>query len=93
MRAKDASIATPVLTPEMEAQIEQDDIYDFSSGYIQRSKHLQPKNGVNYPWRLNQEYVADRKLMAKDPVDDGILSFTAPSANAQMADEHLEAAE
>ncbi len=93
MRAKNASIATPVLTPEMEAQIEQDDIYDFSSGYIQRSKHLQPKNGVNYPWRLNQEYVADRKLMAKDPVYDGILSFTAPSANAQMADEQLEAAE
>ena len=93
MRAKNASIATPVLTPEMEAHIEQDDIYDFSSGYIQRSKHLQPKNGVNYPWRLNQEYVADRKLMAKDPVDDGILSFTAPSANAQMADEQLEAAE
>ncbi|MEO0906275.1 MAG: NAD(P)/FAD-dependent oxidoreductase [Pseudomonadota bacterium] len=93
MRAKDASIATPVLTPEMEAHIEQDDIYDFSSGYIQRSKHLQPKNGVNYPWRLNQEYVADRKLMAKDPVDDGILSLTKPSANAQMADGRLEAAE
>ena len=93
MRAKDASIATPVLTPEMEAQIEQDDIYDFSSGYIQRSKHLQPKNGVNYPWRLNQEYVADRKLMAKDPIGDGIMAFSTPGTNEQLVSEQLEAAE
>jgi len=93
MRARGVDTAVPVLTPEMEAAIEEDDIYDFSSGYIQRAKHLQPRNGVNYPWRLNQEYVVDRKLMAKDPVDDGILAFTRAGSNAQRPEEQLEAAE
>ncbi len=46
------------------------------SGYIQRSKHIMPKNAVAYPWRLNQEYVQDRKIMERDPVDDGVLAFT-----------------
>ncbi len=93
MRAKGVNTVTPVLTPAMEAGIEEDDIYDFSSGYIQRAKALQPKNGVNYPWRLNQEYVVDRKLMAKDPVDDGVLAFARAGANATRPEEQLEAAE
>ncbi len=93
MRAKDADLVNPVLTPEAEAAIIEDDIYDFSSGYIQRAKALQPKNGLHYPWRLNQEYVVDRKQMAKDPVDDGLLTFTRAGANAQQPSEQLEAAE
>jgi len=93
MKANGTQTVTPVLTPEMEAQIEEDDIYDFSSGYIQRAKAIQPKNGVNYPWRLNQEYVVDRKQMAREPVEDGILAFTKAGANAKRADEQLEAAE
>ncbi|KEO85356.1 FAD-containing monooxygenase EthA [Erythrobacter sp. JL475] len=93
MRARNIDTVVPILTPEMEAEIEEDDIYDFSSGYIQRAKHIQPKNGVNYPWRLNQEYVVDRKLMASDPVDDGILAFRRAGANAQRPEEQLEAAE
>ncbi|GMN04181.1 flavin-containing monooxygenase [Erythrobacter sp. MTPC3] len=93
MRAKGADIAVPVLTPAQEADLEEDDIFDFSSGYIQRSKHIQPKNAVAYPWRLNQEYVVDRKRMANDPVDDGVLSFRKAGGNARTADEQLEAAE
>ncbi|WP_299196571.1 NAD(P)/FAD-dependent oxidoreductase [uncultured Erythrobacter sp.] len=93
MRETGTDIANPVLTPEAEAAIEEDDIFDFSSGYIQRGKHIMPRNSVDYPWRLNQEYVLDRKRMAKDPVDDGLLTFTRAGANAQSAEEQLEAAE
>lgn len=93
MRKTGTEIVNPVLSPAAEAAIEEDDIYDFSSGYIQRTKHLQPKNGLHYPWRLNQEYVVDRKQMTKDPVDDGILAFTHSGANAQRPEEQLEAAE
>ncbi|WP_252259883.1 flavin-containing monooxygenase [Erythrobacter aurantius] len=93
MRSRNIDTVVPILTPEMEAEIEEDDIYDFSSGYIQRAKHIQPKNGVNYPWRLNQEYVVDRKLMASDPVDDGILAFRRAGSNSQRPEEQLEAAE
>ena len=93
MRAKGSDIVTPVLTPEAEAAIEEDDIYDFSSGYIQRAKAIQPKNAISYPWRLNQEYVVDRKLMKNDPVEDGLLTFTKAGANAKAPEEQLEAAE
>lgn len=91
MRATGADIAVPVL--EAGHGLEEDDIFDFSSGYIQRGKHLMPRNAVNYPWRLNQEYVVDRKRMQADPVEDGILELRRVGA-AHGAEEHrLEAAE
>ncbi|WJY19209.1 NAD(P)/FAD-dependent oxidoreductase [Alteriqipengyuania flavescens] len=93
MRARDADLAVPVLTVADEAALEEDDIFDFSSGYIQRSKDIMPKNAVEYPWRLNQEYVTDRKRMASDPIDDGILAFTSGNALIAQADDTLEAAE
>ena len=94
MRANGKDVATPLLTPEMEAQMEVEDIFaDFSSGYLQRAKGTNPKNGLYYPWRLNQEYVADRRQMMNDPIDDGILTFTTTSATASHTEEQLEAAE
>ena len=71
----------------------EDDIFDFSSGYIQRGKAIMPKNAVEYPWRLNQEYLSDRKRMREDPVDDGILTFFRKGANARTPDEVSEPAE
>ncbi|MDY7097225.1 MAG: NAD(P)/FAD-dependent oxidoreductase [Pseudomonadota bacterium] len=93
MRATGTDTATPVLTPEAEAAIEEDDVFDFSSGYIQRSKHIMPRNSISYPWRLNQEYVLDRKLMANDPISDGLLTFHAVGGAVGKAEEQLEAAE
>ena len=78
MRATGATIAVPVLPANHD--LVEDDIFDFSSGYIQRSKHLIPKNAVAYPWRLNQEYVTDRKRMASDPIEDGILDLRRADA-------------
>lgn len=93
MRKTGATIATPVLTPDGEAAIVEDDVFDFSSGYIQRGKHIMPRNSVSYPWRLNQEYILDRKRMKADPLTDGILTFTKAGAHARGAEEQLEAAE
>ena len=93
MRKTGATIATPVLTKDAEGQIVEDDVFDFSSGYIQRGKHIMPRNSVAYPWRLNQEYVLDRKRMKDDPLTDGFLTFTRAGLNAQRGEEQLEAAE
>ncbi len=94
MRAKGTDIVTPVLSPEVEAQLEPEDIFaSFSSGYLQRARGLNPQNSTHYPWRLNQEYIADRKTMANDPIDDGILAFTRVSEAADQAQAQLEAAE
>ncbi|NVD45527.1 flavin-containing monooxygenase [Qipengyuania atrilutea] len=77
MKDKGASLAVPVLGESERQALEEDDIFDFSSGYIQRSKHLMPRNAKRFPWRLNQNYLEDRKLMSEDPVDDGILELAA----------------
>ena len=84
-------IAVPTL-PENHG-LEEDDIFDFSSGYIQRSKHIMPKNAVSYPWRLNQEYVLDRKRMASDPGDDGILTFYRAGAGVGQPAKSMQPAE
>ena len=68
-----AVAATPVLAAGTEPA--EDDIFDFSSGYIQRGKHQMPRNAANLPWRLNQEYRKDRVDMRHAPIDDGVLEF------------------
>lgn len=93
MEETGTNLVTPVLMPEEEARLEEDDLFDFSSGYIQRGKHIMPKSATDYPWRLNQEYVFDRKVLRKAEIDDGILRFERAGANAQAAEEQLEAAE
>jgi len=68
----------------------EEDLFDFSSGYIQRGKHIMPKSAVDLPWRLNQDYRFDRKALATAPIDDGVLKFDRVDARE---DQQLEAAE
>ncbi|MXO89318.1 flavin-containing monooxygenase [Pontixanthobacter aquaemixtae] len=91
MEKRGSDVAVPVLPADH--QLEEDDIFDFSSGYIQRSKHIMPKNSVTYPWRLNQEYIHDRKIMQEGPVGDGLISLHKAGANAVEPEQQLEAAE
>ncbi|MGQ3099947.1 MAG: flavin-containing monooxygenase [Sphingopyxis solisilvae] len=90
MQATGTHVATPVLADP--ATLTEENIFDFSSGYIQRSLHIMPKNADKLPWRLNQNYVQDRIDMKTGAIDDGVLTFgnarTAASAPAE-----LEAAE
>lgn len=51
-------------------------VYDFSSGYIQRALPLMPKSAKHLPWRLNQDYREDCRDFRRRPVDDGILRFS-----------------
>ena len=70
----DAVAATPVMAAD--AIPEEDDVFDFSSGYLERGKHKMPRNAATLPWRLNQEYRKDRVDMRQAPIDDGVLEFT-----------------
>ncbi|MGX7953661.1 flavin-containing monooxygenase [Tsuneonella sp. HG249] len=83
-----ANVACPVL-PENHGLVE-DDLFDFSSGYIQRGKHIMPKSATTLPWRLNQDYRFDRKALATTPVADGVLKFDHVEAGQES---QLEAAE
>lgn len=73
MDAIHAQAAVPVMAEGQEP--EEDDIFDFSSGYIQRGKHMMPRNAASLPWRLNQNYRQDRQDMRQAPLDDGIMEF------------------
>jgi cation diffusion facilitator CzcD-associated flavoprotein CzcO len=53
---------------------------DFSSGYIQRSLHLFPKQGSKAPWRLHQNYARDIMTLRFGRVDDGVMEFSSPPA-------------
>ena len=50
-------------------------IIDFTSGYIQRSLDKLPKQGDRHPWRLNQNYIRDRKILMHDKINDSTLHF------------------
>ncbi len=46
-----------------------------TSGYIQRSAHLLPKQGAHYPWRVHMSYLRDYRALKMTPVDDGYMDF------------------
>lgn len=94
MAATGSDVAVPVL--EDPASLTEENVFDFSSGYIQRSLHIMPKNADRMPWRLNQNYLSDRVDMREGAVADGVLAFrrkgdampaTQPVATEQMAAE------
>jgi cation diffusion facilitator CzcD-associated flavoprotein CzcO len=68
------------------APIQPVDFVDFTSGYVQRSIHLFPKQGSQPPWRLYQNYVRDRKLIRKAPLEDGVLRFASGDPGQAPAD-------
>jgi cation diffusion facilitator CzcD-associated flavoprotein CzcO len=91
MQATGTVVATPALADP--ATLTEENIFDFSSGYIQRSLHIMPKNADKLPWRLNQNYVQDRIDMKTGAIDDGVLTFSNGRAAHSAAPAELEAAE
>jgi len=54
---------------------ETENLLDFTSGYVQRSIHMFPKQGTKEPWKTVQNFVYDRKIIRHSPIDDGVLEF------------------
>ena len=53
---------------------------DFSSGYVQRSLPLLPKQGSRAPWKAYQNYVRDILALRFGKLDDGVMALTNPRA-------------
>ena len=45
-------------------------LLDFGAGYVLRSVHEFPRQGVSAPWELNMDYLRDRKALLAGPVGD-----------------------
>ncbi len=50
-------------------------IEEFSSGYVERTAHLMPLQGDKAPWLNTQNHAANKQMLLKDPMDDGVLHF------------------
>lgn len=85
MKATGADVATPVL-PDGET-LGDDNVYDFSSGYLQRAMHLMPRSAPTLPWRLNQDYLEDRAFFKSAPIDDGIMRLATAQQNLARGSE------
>jgi cyclohexanone monooxygenase len=48
---------------------------DFNSGYVERARHLLPKQGVRKPWQVYQNYLRDLLTIRFGRIDDGVLRF------------------
>ncbi len=61
-------------------------ILGLTSGYIQRSVHLLPKQGASDPWRVHQSYLRDYRALKMSEVDDSIMEFTGPAVPEEAAE-------
>ena len=50
-----------------------------SSGYIARAANVMPKQGKHAPWKVTNNYLADRKELKKSKFTDAVLKFAKRS--------------
>lgn len=70
-------ICVPQLREEDKSMPELPWIDDFTPGYMQRQMHLFPKQSDRAPWRNTQNYLLDKKMIRRAPIEDGVLQFQA----------------
>jgi monooxygenase len=58
-----------------DADVGEQPVIDFNSGYVLRALHTLPRQGLKTPWRLHQNYVKDLSLMRYGRVEDGAMEF------------------
>jgi monooxygenase len=60
-------------------------VIGLSSGYIQRSAHLLPKQGSRYPWQVHQSYLRDYRALKMSDIEDGAMAFSNPVSGPKPA--------
>ena len=58
-------------------------VLDLAAGYIQRSIHELPRQGVEDPWRVHQSYAHDVLALGHGRVDDPALDFMVGQPHAR----------
>ena len=73
-----------ICTPRVhDADIEEEPVIDFNSGYVLRALDTLPRQGSKTPWRLHQNYMKDLRMMRYGRVDDGTMEFKAAMHRAE----------
>ena len=82
MDAKGMRQCTPM---RGDAAVDPAPFLDFSSGYVARGVARFPKQGVEKPWRVDQNYMKDVMTIRYGKVDDGRMAFTNPRVRERVA--------
>src|SRR5262249_2970525 len=61
------------------ASIEEVPFLDLTSGYVQRSIQIFPKQGAKIPCKLHETYARDLVMLRRGRVDDGVMEFSNPA--------------
>ena len=72
MDRKGVSCCAPI---DDESAYGDDDLIDFTSGYVQRGLHLMPKQGNKAPWKNYQNYLKDIFAVRLFSIKDSNLNF------------------
>ena len=65
-----------VIAPSDQAEFLQDTVMGgLPAGYIARAADVMPKQGRHAPWKVTNNYLADRKDLKEAKFNDGILQF------------------
>lgn len=65
--------------PETEPGMVDTPLLNLSSGYIERSTHLLPKQASKLPWKLYQNFIFDTLSLRFTPVTDNAIKFRKAS--------------
>ena len=75
-----------IARPELhDPEVQEEGWMNLSSGYVQRSIHLFPKQGTKLPWKLYQNYALDLAMIGFGRIDDGTLKFSRPAPSVTEA--------
>ena len=66
-------VCLPLAPPPAEPR---EPFLDLQAGYVQRALPELPKQGARAPWRLYQNYLRDRFLLRRGPLEDEGVSFS-----------------
>ena len=73
MRARDL---TECVARDTDGTVVKGTLFGLSSGYIQRSAHLLPKQGSKHPWRVYQSYLRDYRALKTSELEDSSMQFS-----------------
>ena len=65
-----------ICTPRVRGDMQDIPLIDLSAGYIQRSLEVLPKQAVNKPWRLNQNFLLDNLALRFASVVDKEMDYS-----------------
>jgi cation diffusion facilitator CzcD-associated flavoprotein CzcO len=74
----DAHGYTQCVPRRRDPSVKEEPLLDFTSGYVQRSIDMFPRQGSVAPWKLHQNYALDMMLLRHAPIEDGAMEFSAP---------------